>query len=150
LKPSFFQGETPLARIIYRRNRIDPTKISGPYSLLAVMLLVAEILFAVWFYRAENSVERIIAGLIMAVFFVCLMLLIMKINRNPDKEKARRMVNNMTDIFQDYRSKINWMTCVFPFRAFKATYEASLIFFTGSFIPANFMLNSSNSKLNSD
>ncbi len=51
------------------------------------MLLVAEILFAIWFYRAENSVERSIAGLIMAVFFVCLMLLIMKINRNPDKEK---------------------------------------------------------------
>ena len=52
-----------MARIIYQRNRIDPTKISGPYSLLAVMLLVAEILFAIWFYKAESSIERSIAGL---------------------------------------------------------------------------------------
>jgi tryptophan-rich sensory protein len=76
-----------LARIIYRRNRIDPTKISGPYSLLAVMLLVAEILFGIWFCKAENSTERSIAGLIMAIFFVCLMLIVMKMNRTPDKER---------------------------------------------------------------
>jgi len=69
-----------LAKIIYKRSRIDPTKISGPYSLLAVMLLVAEILFAIWFYRADNSVERSIAGLIMVIFFVCLMLLVMKMS----------------------------------------------------------------------
>jgi hypothetical protein len=38
-----------LLRITLGRNGIDPAKISGPYSLLAVMLLVAEILFAIWF-----------------------------------------------------------------------------------------------------
>ena len=53
------------------------------------MLLVAEILFAIWFYRADNSVERSIAGLIMAIFFVCLMLLIMKMNKIPYKEKFK-------------------------------------------------------------
>ena len=78
-----------LARIIYQRNRIDPTKISGPYSLLAVMLLVAEILFAIWFCRAESSIERSIAGSIMAVVFVSLMLLVLRMNRTPDKEKER-------------------------------------------------------------
>jgi tryptophan-rich sensory protein len=77
-----------LARIIYQRNRIDPTKISGPYSLLAVMLLVAEILFALWFYKAESSTERSIAGLIMAGVFVCLMVVVLKMNRASDRANA--------------------------------------------------------------
>jgi hypothetical protein len=59
------------------------------------MLLVAEILFAIWFYRAENSVERSIAGLIMAVFFVCLMLLIMIMNETSDKEKKIHLHNSL-------------------------------------------------------
>jgi hypothetical protein len=82
-----------LVRIVYRRSRIDPTKISGSYSLLAVMLLVAEILFAIWFYRAESSVERSIAGLIMAIFFVCLMLLVMIMNQTSDKERLRSIIS---------------------------------------------------------
>ncbi len=81
-----------LARILYKRNRIDPAKISGPYSLLAVMLLVAEILFAIWFYKAETPIERSIAGLIMATFFVCLMLLVMKMNRTPTEKEAKSSV----------------------------------------------------------
>jgi hypothetical protein len=80
-----------LARIIYQRNRIDPTKISGPYSLLAVMLLVAEILFALWFYKAESSTERSIAGLIMASVFVCLMIVVLKMNRAPSRAKMQNV-----------------------------------------------------------
>lgn len=81
-----------MARIIYRRNRIDPAKISGPYSLLAVMLLVAEILFAIWFYRAENSTERSLAGSVLAVVFVSLMLIVMRMNRTPEKEKRNSSI----------------------------------------------------------
>jgi hypothetical protein len=76
-----------MARIIYQRNRIDPSKISGPYSLLAVMLLVAEILFAIWFYKSQSSMERTIAGSIMALVFISLMILVLKINRNIDSEE---------------------------------------------------------------
>jgi tryptophan-rich sensory protein len=70
-----------LARIIYRRNRIDPTKVSGPYSLLAVMLLVAEILFAIWFYKAQSPEERSVAGSIMALVFISLMILVWRMNQ---------------------------------------------------------------------
>lgn len=76
-----------------KRNRIDPTKISGPYSLLAVMLLVAEILFAIWFYKAETPTERSIAGLIIATFFVCLMLLVMKMSRTPAEKNAKSPIS---------------------------------------------------------
>jgi len=75
--------------ILNKRNGIDPARISGPYSLLAVMLLVAEILFAIWFYKAQSSVERSIAGSILAVVFLSLMLLIMKINQTSKHENER-------------------------------------------------------------
>jgi hypothetical protein len=74
-----------LARIFCKRTKIDPTKISGPYSLLAVMLLVAEILFAIWFYKSQSSIERTIAGSIMALVLICLMILVLRMNRNTGK-----------------------------------------------------------------
>ena len=77
-----------MKKITSARNGINPSKISGPYSLLAVMLLVAEFLFAIWFYKAENSIERTVAGSIMALVLVCLMLLIMRMNRASDKQKT--------------------------------------------------------------
>jgi len=89
LQPDF-QGEISLAKITYKRNKIDPAKISGPYSLLAVMLLVAEILFTVWFCKAEGSTERTIAGSIIAAVFVSLMLSIIRMNRPSDKEKMQQ------------------------------------------------------------
>jgi len=76
-----------LARIKFRRTRIDPSKISGPYSLLAVMLLVAEILFALWFWKAESSIERSLAGSIMAAVFISLMMIVLKFNWASGKEK---------------------------------------------------------------
>ena len=76
-----------MPNISYERNGINPAKISGPYSLLAVMLLVAEILFAIWFYEAQSSVERIVAGSIMAAVFITLMLLVMRMNSVPTKEE---------------------------------------------------------------
>jgi hypothetical protein len=87
LQIGFYQGDIRLARIIYKRNRIDPTKVSGPYSLLAVMLLVAEILFAIWFYKSQSSTERTIAGSIMALVFISLMIFVLRMNRTTDQEK---------------------------------------------------------------
>jgi hypothetical protein len=79
-----------LARIRYKRDGIDPAKISGPYSLLAVMLLVAEILFAIWFYKAQSSIERSIAGTIIAAVFVSLMIFVMRMNRTSDEERIAK------------------------------------------------------------
>ena len=78
-----------MKEIMYVRNRINPAKISGPYSLLAVMLLVAEFLFALWFYKAQSSLERSIAGAIIAAVFISLMLLVMKMNQTPANKKPK-------------------------------------------------------------
>ena len=75
-----------LAKIIYNRNGIDPAKISEPYSLFAVMLLVAEILFAIWFFKAQSSTERTIAGSLIALIFISLMLFVLRLNRPPYKK----------------------------------------------------------------
>jgi len=77
-----------LKETIYAKNRINAAKISGPYSLLAVMLLVAEFLFAIWFYKAQSSLERSIAGAIIALVFISLMLLVMRMNRTSDKQET--------------------------------------------------------------
>jgi hypothetical protein len=77
-----------LKEIIYTRDRINPSRISGPYSLLAVMLLVAEFLFAIWFFKAQNSTERTIAGSVMSLVFISLILSVLKMNQTPIKEKT--------------------------------------------------------------
>ena len=76
-----FEGKIYLEVTTNKRNGIDPAKISGPYSLLVVMLLVAEILFAIWFYKAQSPMERTIAGSIVAVVFISLMILVLRMNR---------------------------------------------------------------------
>jgi len=58
------------------------------------MLLVAEFLFAIWFYKSENSLERIVAGSIMALVLVSLMLLVMRMydlqtNNKPSHVSSR-------------------------------------------------------------
>ena len=77
-----------MAKITNKRTGVDPTKISGPYSLLAVMLLVAEILFAIWFYKSQSSIERTIAGSILALVFISLMILVFRMNGTTNKEKT--------------------------------------------------------------
>lgn len=52
------------------------------------MLLVAEFLFAIWFYKAENSIERTVAGSLIVLVLVSLMLLVMRMNRTHDKENV--------------------------------------------------------------
>jgi hypothetical protein len=54
------------------------------------MLLVAELLFAIWFYKAQSSLERSIAGSIMAVVFISLILSVMRMNRTNDEEKSKK------------------------------------------------------------
>ena len=66
--------------MINKRNGIDPGKVSGPFSLHPVMLLVAELLFAIWFYKAQSPIERTIAGSIVALVFISLMIIVWRMN----------------------------------------------------------------------
>jgi hypothetical protein len=76
-----------LPRIKFKRANVNPSKISGPYSLLALMLLVAEFLFAIWFWKTEGPIERGVAGLILAVVFVSLAVIVLKMNKTQAKKK---------------------------------------------------------------
>jgi len=78
-----------LLKIKFRKTKIDPSKISTPYSLLAVMLLVAELLFSIWFWKADSSIERSVAGSIMATIFVCLMIVVLKMDFTFRKTSTR-------------------------------------------------------------
>ncbi len=49
------------------------------------MLLVAEFLFAIWFWKAEGPMERGVAGLILAVVFVSLTVIVLKMNQTQAK-----------------------------------------------------------------
>jgi hypothetical protein len=90
-----------VSRTINKRNRFDPTKISGPYQLLAVMLLVSEILFAIWFYKSQSSTERTIAGSIMALIFLSLMILILRMNRTTEQEKTNDSNTNLSSYWNN-------------------------------------------------
>jgi ABC-type thiamin/hydroxymethylpyrimidine transport system permease subunit len=52
------------------------------------MLLVAEILFAIWLFKAQSSPERTAAGILMALVFISLMMFVSKMNRTPAKKNA--------------------------------------------------------------
>jgi len=79
-----------LIRVKFKKARIDPSRISTPYSLLAVMLLVVEVLFSIWFWKAESSVERSLAGSIIAAVFVSLMIVVLKINWTSEKRTDKK------------------------------------------------------------
>ena len=76
--------------IKFKRTRIDPSRVSTPYSLLAVMLLVVEVLFSIWFWKAESSIERSVAGSIIAAVFVSLMIVVLKINWTSEKRTDKK------------------------------------------------------------
>jgi hypothetical protein len=50
------------------------------------MLLMAEILFVIWFYKSQSPIERIIAGSIMAIVY--LMLSVLRMNRIRQRKKS--------------------------------------------------------------
>jgi len=76
--------------IKFKRTRIDPSRVSTPYSLLAVMLLVVEVLFSIWFWKAESSIERSVAGSIIAAVFVSLMIVVLKISWTSGKRTDKK------------------------------------------------------------
>ena len=52
-----------------RTSRIDPSKITGPYPLMALLLIALEGLLGFWLHAAGTSAERITAGILMTIVF---------------------------------------------------------------------------------
>jgi hypothetical protein len=58
------------------KSIVDPSKITGIYTLLALFLIVVEVLLALWISRAEDTTERVISGTCMVLIFGGFLLLI--------------------------------------------------------------------------
>jgi len=73
--------KNPLCMAKPERKTFDPSKITGPFPLLAAMLIVVETAFGVWLVLSQNSIERIVLGLIMATILVCVLIVTLRITR---------------------------------------------------------------------
>lgn len=70
------------------KTHIDPSKIRGPYSLLALFLLVIDGVICFWLSKAEGMAERIIAGFIMASIFILFLVVVVNIAKVKSKPNA--------------------------------------------------------------
>ena len=61
--------------------KIDPSKITNQYSLLAVFLVVSEGLLGFWMYQAENATERLFVGLFILLILLAFLRYMPKIIR---------------------------------------------------------------------
>lgn len=70
-------------------SKIDPTKIKGPYHLLALLLIVVEAILSLWIHSAESEIERIVSGILMMIIF-CLVLKVVIILKEKDVEIKKK------------------------------------------------------------
>lgn len=65
------------------KTKVDLGNITGKYPLLALFLLVTEGLLGLWIFLAENTAERIAAGILMTLIFGVFLLVVIQISREP-------------------------------------------------------------------
>ena len=70
---------------ILKENSIDISKIAGSYQLLGAFLVIIDSIMAVWFYKAENYIERIIAGILLALISLSFLYLVIKREEKKDQ-----------------------------------------------------------------
>jgi len=80
---------------IYEKIKVDPTKIKGPYSLLALFLLVVEGLLGYWISLAQSSLERSIAGVLIAIVLLGFLYAFVRWRKSPIK--ALRPMQGLSD-----------------------------------------------------
>jgi hypothetical protein len=69
---------------------INPSKISGPYSLLTVFLLVVESFLGYWIFKADNSTERMLSGLFMVFIFATFLIVVLKVLKLSTKDEKNQ------------------------------------------------------------
>lgn len=74
------------------KQLFDPSKITGFYPLAGAFLLVAETLLSIWLFRAEDSIERIVAGSLMTFLLLGFIFLLYSINRSGSKIPAEFVI----------------------------------------------------------
>ncbi|MCP4545565.1 MAG: NUDIX domain-containing protein [bacterium] len=61
-------------------KKFDPSKIGGPYQLLAAFLIVVESFLGYWIFKSDNSTERIVSGIFMVLIFGMFLFVVLKIS----------------------------------------------------------------------
>jgi hypothetical protein len=67
------------------KGRFDPSKIKGPYSLMAALLLALEVVLGYWIHAAQSSAERITAGILMTLVFTGVMIVIVMLGDRTER-----------------------------------------------------------------
>jgi len=74
------------------KTKVDVTKISGPYALLGLFLLITEALLGLWFFRAGEANERMIAGGLMTLIFLVFLYVVMRIATKAEQAASPAQV----------------------------------------------------------
>lgn len=70
------------------RTKIDFSKITGPYPLLGVFLIVVEGLLGFWLFRAESAIERIVVGFLMTLLLGGFLLVVSRVVMRARKQEV--------------------------------------------------------------
>ena len=67
------------------KPKTNPSRITGPFALLAAFFVTLEVLLSIWIYKAGGPGERIFAGSLMAALFAIFLFKFFASNlaRNP-------------------------------------------------------------------
>lgn len=100
---------------------IDPSKIKGPYQLLAVVLIVIEASLGLWISSsAEGSEERIFAGiLIVIVLIVFLIVFLIMFFRSSKKVTTHLPKVNVVFTIPDSSVKLDTDKCTYRIKKIK-------------------------------
>lgn len=73
----------------FERTKVDPAKITGPYQLLSLFLIVVEGLLGFWLFRAGESIERIVAGVLMTLILGGFLYVFLRMLKRNEGESVR-------------------------------------------------------------
>ena len=76
------------------KTKIDPSKITGKFPLLALFLLVVEVLLGIWLYKAESINERVIAGLFMTSILIYFLIVVKRMQEDISKPIVPQGLDN--------------------------------------------------------
>lgn len=74
------------------KTNIDPSKISGPYPLLTVFLLVVESFLGYWLFKSDNSFERVVSGFFMILIFAGFLFVVLKLSVKEKKDQLIKIL----------------------------------------------------------
>lgn len=76
--------------------KFKPQLIKNRWALGAVLLIVFESIFLLWFHNAEDPTKRIVAGVIAAVILVFFLIIVLSRDKSQTSPHAEKLVGKWT------------------------------------------------------